>query len=126
MIKNIVNLGDASIYCDFGNEVNKETNLKVIKYFKTIKNKKVKGVTNLSPSYNKLIITFDLNDTSFDKLCHDLSNLDSTLLANYLGSYAETGDEYVKILKQIINQNSLKDFDKAKILPTSKNLQNNI
>ena len=53
-------------------------------------------------------------------------NLDSTLLANYLGSYAETGDEYVKILKQIINQNSLKDFDKAKILPTSKNLQNNI
>ena len=76
MIKNIVNLGDAAIYCDFGNEVDKETNLKVIKYFKTIKNKKVKGVTNLSPSYNKLIITFDLNDTSFDKLCHDLSNLD--------------------------------------------------
>ena len=36
MIKNIVNLGDAAIYCDFGNEVNKETNLKVIKYFKTI------------------------------------------------------------------------------------------
>ena len=53
-------------------------------------------------------------------------NLDSTLLANYLGSYAETGDEYVKILKQIINQNNLKDFDRAKILPTSKNLQNNI
>ena len=53
-------------------------------------------------------------------------NLDSTLLANYLGSYAETGDEYVKTLKQIINQNNLKDFDKAKILPTSKNLQNNI
>ena len=31
MIKNIVNLGDAAIYCDFGNEVDKETNLKVIK-----------------------------------------------------------------------------------------------
>ena len=53
-------------------------------------------------------------------------NLDSSLLANYLGSYAETGDEYVKILKQIIDQNNLKDFDKAKILPTSKSLQNNI
>ena len=53
-------------------------------------------------------------------------NLDSTLLANYLGSYAETGEEYVKILKQIINQNNLKDFDKAKILPSSKSLQNNI
>ncbi|MDC3004711.1 glucosaminidase domain-containing protein [Candidatus Pelagibacter sp.] len=53
-------------------------------------------------------------------------NLDSTLLANYLNSYAETGEEYVKILKQIINQNNLKDFDKAKILPSSKSLQNNI
>ncbi len=53
-------------------------------------------------------------------------NLDSTLLANYLNSYAETGKEYVKILKQIINQNNLKDFDKAKILPSSKSLQNNI
>ena len=53
-------------------------------------------------------------------------NLDSNLLANYLGSYAETGDEYVKTLKQIIDQNNLKDFDKARILPTSKSLQNNI
>ena len=68
MIKNIVNLGDAAIYCDFGNEVNKEINSKVIKYFKTLKDKKLKGVTNLSPSYNKLIITFDLNETNFDNL----------------------------------------------------------
>ena len=36
MIKNIVNLGDAAIYCDFGNEVDKETNLKVIKYLSLI------------------------------------------------------------------------------------------
>ena len=33
MIKNISNLGDASVYCDFGIEVNKEINLKVISYF---------------------------------------------------------------------------------------------
>ena len=26
MIKNIYNLGDAALYCDFGNTVNKETN----------------------------------------------------------------------------------------------------
>ena len=42
MIKNIVNLGDAAIYCDFGSEVNKEINSKVIKYFKSIKGKKFK------------------------------------------------------------------------------------
>ena len=58
MIKNIVNLGDAAIYCDFGSEVNKEINSKVIKYFKALKEKNLKGITNLSPSYNKLIISF--------------------------------------------------------------------
>ena len=66
MIKNIVNLGDAAVYCDFGFEVNREINSNVIKYFKALKNKKIKGVTNLSPSYNKLIITFNLNETSYD------------------------------------------------------------
>ena len=36
MIKNISNLGDAAVYCDFGNDVNKSINSEVIKYFKTI------------------------------------------------------------------------------------------
>ena len=39
MIKNIYNLGDAALYCDFGETVNKETNLKVINYFKDLKKK---------------------------------------------------------------------------------------
>ena len=52
--------------------------------------------------------------------------LNSLELANYLNSYAETGDEYTKTLKKIIVQNNLKDFDKAKILPLSKNLKENI
>ena len=68
MIKNIVNLGDASIYCDFGNEVNKKTNSQVIKYFKTLQVKKIKGITNIIPSYNKLIITFNLNEINFKDL----------------------------------------------------------
>ena len=76
MIKNIVNLGDASIYCDFGNNINKDTNLKVIKFFKTLQTKKFKEITNLSPSYNKLIITFDLNETSFNELKEKLLNVD--------------------------------------------------
>ncbi len=52
--------------------------------------------------------------------------LNSLELANYLNSYAETGEEYTKILKKIIVQNNLKDFDEAKILPLSKNLKENI
>ncbi len=45
--------------------------------------------------------------------------LNSLELVNYLDKYAETGDEYIKILKKIIEQNKLKDFDDAKILPSS-------
>ena len=65
MIKNISNLGDAALYCDFGKEVNKEINTQVIKYFKTIKKENIPGINNLTPSYNKLIISFDLKKTKF-------------------------------------------------------------
>tara|TARA_B100000575_G_scaffold228613_1_gene189457 strand:+ start:196 stop:873 length:678 start_codon:yes stop_codon:yes gene_type:complete len=75
MIKNIVNLGDAALYCDFGYEVNKETNSKVIRYFTTLRYKKLKGITNLSPSYNKLIITYNLSETSFDNLKQEIMEL---------------------------------------------------
>jgi len=75
MIKNIVNLGDASIYCDFGNEINKKTNSQVIKYFKTLQVKKIKGITNITPSYNKLIITFNLNQINFNDLKKKILNL---------------------------------------------------
>ena len=60
MIKNISNLGDSALYCDFGSEVNQEINSRVIKYFKNIKEKEIEGITNLTPSYNKLIVSFDL------------------------------------------------------------------
>mgnify|MGYP003956332753 CR=1 FL=1 len=49
--------------------------------------------------------------------------LDSIILSGYLDEYAETGDEYVKVLKKIINQNNLKDFDDAKLLPSSIQLE---
>ena len=50
-------------------------------------------------------------------------NLDSIILTEYLDKYAETGKEYVKILQQIIRQNSLTDFDDAKLLPSSIDLE---
>ena len=51
-------------------------------------------------------------------------DLDSLLLADYLDKYAATGKEYTKIIKQIIKQNNLQDFDKVKLLPTSIKLKN--
>ena len=76
MIKNISNLGDAALYCDFGSEVNQEINSKVIKYFKNIKEKEIEGITNLTPSYNKLIVSFDLKLTNFNNLKKKIENLE--------------------------------------------------
>ncbi len=50
--------------------------------------------------------------------------LDSLVLAEYLDKYAATGKEYTKIIKQIIKQNDLQDFDKARLLPSSIQLKN--
>ena len=79
MIKNISNLGDAAIYCDFGKDVNEKINSNVISYFnhlkKLAKENKIEGITNLTPSYNKLIISFDLSITNFKKITKILENL---------------------------------------------------
>ena len=82
MLKNISNLGDAALYCDFGIQVNKATNLEVIKYFNTIREKKIKGINNLTPSYNKLIISFDLRVTNFSEIKNKIENLDTTIEKN--------------------------------------------
>ncbi len=58
------------------------------------------------------------------QLRDDSEKLDSLLLADQLDNYAETGREYTKILKKIINQNSLKDFDDVKLMPLSVKYKN--
>jgi len=75
MLKNILNLGDAALYCDFGNEVNRKTNLHVITYFKTLQKLNLKGITNITPSYNKLIISYDLSIIKFQDLKEEIENL---------------------------------------------------
>jgi inhibitor of KinA len=68
MIKNILNLGDAALYCDFGQDVNKTINSNVIKYYHNIKKLNIECINNITPSYNKLIISFDLNKIKFNEL----------------------------------------------------------
>ena len=86
MIKNISNLGDASVYCDFGSEVSERVNSEVIRYFnylsKIVQENKIQGITNLSPSYNKLIISFDLTVTNFSKVKNQINNLEIKKVEN--------------------------------------------
>ena len=75
MINKIVNLGDSALYCDFGQEVNKEINSKVIKYFNSVRKSNIEGITNITPSYNKLIISFNLSITNFKKIKKEIEIL---------------------------------------------------
>ena len=49
--------------------------------------------------------------------------LDSITLSKHLDKYAETGSQYIDVLQKIIEQNNLKDFDEARLLPSSKDLE---
>ena len=72
MIKNISNLGDAAVYCDFGLDISEKINLNVISYFnslsKLVEEHKINGINNITLSYNKLIISFDLSITNYSKI----------------------------------------------------------
>tara|TARA_B100001093_G_scaffold110912_1_gene103253 strand:+ start:1010 stop:1684 length:675 start_codon:yes stop_codon:yes gene_type:complete len=75
MIRNISNLGDTALYCDFGDEVNKDINTKVIRYFQSIKKENIDAINNLTPSYNKLIVSFDLKKINYKELKKIIENL---------------------------------------------------
>jgi len=89
MIKNISNLGDAALYCDFGKEVDKATNSNVIRYFKNIQKNNLKGIINLTPSYNKLIISIDLKITNYDEIKKIIEKLDVNKTESDIGKKIE-------------------------------------
>ena len=76
MIKNIYQINEQALMCDFGDIINKEINSNVISLFNYINkdfvNKKL-GIKNCVPSYNKLLIHYDLNQTNYKEM-FDLFN----------------------------------------------------
>ena len=57
------------------------------------------------------------------ELRNQIKPLDSLILSKHLDKYAETGSQYIEVLQKIIEQNNLKDFDEARLLPSSKDLE---
>ena len=84
MFKKLNNIGDCGIVCDFGEEVNREINSNVIKLFHHVRNEvlkgNLKGILNYTPSYNKLIINFDLEKISSSKIINFLNSVDFSKL----------------------------------------------
>jgi Bax protein len=71
---------------------------------------------NTHPGYKKFrLMRAELRDKR--------EKVNSLILVEYLDKYAATGKEYVKILKKIIKQNNLTDFDDVKLLPSSLQLK---
>ena len=72
MLKKLNNIGDSAIVCDFGDEVNQSINNGVIKLFNFMRRESalgnIKGILNCTPSYNKLIVSFDLEITNFQNV----------------------------------------------------------
>ena len=87
MFKKLNNIGDCGIVCDFGNEVNREINTSVIKLFGHVKKEVLKGnlngILNYTPSYNKLIINFDLEKINSSKIIDFLKSVDFSKLNLY-------------------------------------------
>jgi len=61
----------------------------VIKYFNTIKENKIKGVNNLTPSYNKLIISYDLKITNFKEIKQEIEKLSQSEGTKTIGKNLE-------------------------------------
>jgi len=84
MFKKLSNIGDCGIVCDFGNEVNRNININVIKLFQHVKKEVLKGnlngILNYTPSYNKLIINFDLEKINSSKIVAFLNSVDFSKL----------------------------------------------
>jgi len=72
---------------------------------------------NTHPSYKEFRVERAIQRDNDEKL-------NSLKLVDFLEKYAETGKEYTEVLKKIINQNSLTDFDDVDILPTSLKMKN--
>ena len=84
MFKKLRNIGDCGIVCDFGDEVNQKINAGVIKLFRHVKDEvskgNLKGILNYTPSYNKLIINFDLEKINSSEIINFLKSIDFSKL----------------------------------------------
>ena len=85
MFKKLSNIGDCGIVCDFGDEVNQKINSNVIKLFHHVRKQvlkgNLKGILNYTPSYNKLIINFDLQKINSSTIIDFLESVDFSQLS---------------------------------------------
>ena len=116
MFKKIYHISDQGIILDFGKEINKEINGKVISVFNYLNfnsdKKKEFGIINCIPSYNKILIQYDLSQVTSDTVLKYISSIREKQLSYYpIKKTAELpicyDEEYGIDLKSISYQNNI-------------------
>ena len=116
MIKRIYQINEQALMCDFGSNINKKINSYVISFFNYITDEKFIdknfGIKNCVPSYNKLLIHYDLNKTNYKemfKLINELSKkqLSKNVNGNLIVLPICYDEEFSLDLQNIATKNNL-------------------
>ncbi len=86
MINKIYQISEQAIICDFGNRVSKNISIKINTLTNYINNreslKNENGITNCVPSYNKVLIQYDLNKSNLKKIIRLIKSIDIKKITN--------------------------------------------
>ena len=125
MFKKLNNIGDSGVVCYFGDEVNRSINTSVIKLFHHIKNEvskgNLEGVLNYTPSYNKLIINFDLEKINSSKIKDFLKSVNFSKLNISQNSKKWTIPICYDFEMDLTNMSKTLKMDKDEIIDTHLN-----
>jgi inhibitor of KinA len=71
--------GDLGILVEFGDKIDPEINQKVRKVFITLEKIAIDGITEAVPTYRSILIFYDPLKTSFERLQHEILNIEKRL-----------------------------------------------
>lgn len=71
--------GDLGILVEFGDKIDPEINQKVSKVFITLEKIAIDGITEAVPTYRSILIFYDPSKTSFERLQHEILNIEKRL-----------------------------------------------
>lgn len=71
--------GDLGILVEFGDKIDPEINQKVRKVFITLEKIAIDGITEAVPTYRSILIFYDPSKTSFERLQHEILNIEKRL-----------------------------------------------
>ncbi len=76
-------LGDKAFLVKIGNGISPETHIKVQNFSKLLEEKKLKGIIEVTPAYNEILISYDPGVLNYKKLISELRELEKEKINLY-------------------------------------------